>query len=42
MQKEVLMEEGLLKKIQQPFSFKGTDGNTWYYINFIELGKPLN
>ena len=41
-QKEVLMEEGLFKQISEPIPFKGTDGKTWYYIDFIELGKQLN
>jgi hypothetical protein len=41
-QKEVLMEEGLFKQLSEPIPFKGIDGNIWYYIDFIELGKPLN
>ncbi len=41
-QKEVLMEEGLFKQLSEPIPFRGKDGDTWYYIDFIELGKPLN
>jgi len=33
---------GLFKQISEPIPFKGTDGKTWYYIDFIELGKQLN
>jgi hypothetical protein len=36
------MEEGLFKQVSEPIPFKGTDGKTWYYIDFIELGKQLN
>ncbi|OOV17654.1 hypothetical protein [Flavobacterium sp. LM4] len=41
-QKEVLMEEGYFKQISEPISFTGSDGTKWYYIDFEELGKPLN
>lgn len=40
-QKEVLMKEGLFKQTSDPIPFTGTDGKTWYYIDFVELGKPL-
>ncbi len=40
-QKEVLMKEGLFKQTSDPIPFTGKDGATWYYIDFIELGKPL-
>ena len=40
-QKEVLMKEGLFKQTSNPIPFTGTDGKTWYYIDFVELGKPL-
>ena len=37
-----LRREGLFKQLSEPIPFKGIDGNIWYYIDFIELGKPLN
>jgi hypothetical protein len=40
-QEEVLMEEGYFKQVGEPIEFKGPDGDTWYYIDFIELEKPL-
>lgn len=40
-QKEVLMKEGLFKQTSDPIPFIGKDGKTWYYIDFVELGKPL-
>jgi len=40
-QKEVLMKEGLFKQLSEPKLFKEVDGVKWYYIDFIELGKPL-
>lgn len=41
-QQEVLMEEGLFKQTSEPIPFKGNDGETWYYVDFVELGKPLS
>ncbi len=40
-QKEVLMKEGLFKQLSEPIPFEGIDGNTWYYVDLIELDKPL-
>ncbi len=40
--REVLMEEGYFKQTSEPISFTSSDGIKWYYIDFEELGKPLN
>lgn len=43
MQKEVLMEEGLFKQIDEPILFKtDADGTEWYYLDLEELGIPIN
>ena len=31
------MEEGLFKQTSDPIPFTGSDGTTWYYIDFIEF-----
>lgn len=41
MQKEVLMKEGLFKQLNEPELFDEVNGVKWYYIDFIELDKPL-
>jgi serine/threonine protein phosphatase PrpC len=42
-QEEVLMEEGLFKQLNEPEKFRtDPDGTEWFYIDFEELGKPLN
>ncbi|ADV48434.1 hypothetical protein Celal_1113 [Cellulophaga algicola DSM 14237] len=35
------MKEGLFKQTSDPIPFTGTDGEIWYYIDFVELSKPL-
>jgi len=42
LQREVLMEEGYFKQTSEPIPFTGSDGTKWYYIDFEEIGKPLN
>ena len=37
------MDEGYLKQLNEPELIKiDADGTRWYYIDIIELAKPLN